>query len=175
MDISWQKLVVFGVALAFTGFLLWKYRPRLPLPRIPRAEKRLSDQDEASARARVREARETARTAKTPHDRATALFMAAESAAQTDEGLTAAMGLYLRSMRADATFLDPIHGITTLLRRERPELLESVLWRRLAQLKWSGDTAPAARTVVEALVALYRRDLRHRDRAKALQKLAGMI
>ena len=62
-----------------------------------------------------------------------------------------------------------------LLRKDRPELLESVLWRRLAHLPWSGDTAPAARCAAEVLVALYRHELRNRERARALRKVASSI
>src|SRR5262249_14255248 len=123
----------------------------------------------------VQKEREKARSAKTPRERATSLLLAAEAAADAEDGVTSAMGLYLRSMLADATFCDPIRGIAALLRSDRPELLDTVLWPGLADLPWSGETVPAAKGVAESLVSLYRRELRHRDRAKALQKLVAKL
>jgi hypothetical protein len=174
MNALWQNLSVIAAAVIFAGYLLWKYRPRFPLPALPR-RRRSSPPSPEQTRFQVQKEREKARSAKTPRERATALLLAAEAAAEADDGVTSAMGLYLRAMRADATFCDPIRGIATLLRAERPELLETVLWRRLAHLPWSGETAPAAKCVTESLVSLYRRELRHRDRAKALQKLVAKL
>jgi len=186
MDVSWQKLVVLAAAAVFAAFLLWKYRPTLPLPKwrnkpprptggaLDGAAGNAVDGAAVDATVILREARESARKATTPRDRAASLVRAAKAAA-VGQGETAAMGFYLRAMKADATFCDAIIGITELLRAERPELLETVLWRRLSHLSWSGATAPAARCAAEALVSLYRRELRHRERARALQKLVGML
>jgi hypothetical protein len=174
MDVLWQKLLVIAAAVVFAVYLLFKYRPTFPLPRLPR-RRRSERPSPEQTRFDVQKEREKARTAKTPRERATSLLLAAEAAAEADDGITSAMGLYLRSMRADATFCDPIRGISALLRSERPELLETVLWRRLAHLRWSGETVPATKCVVESLVSLYRRELRHRDRAKALQKLIAKL
>jgi hypothetical protein len=174
MDLSWQKILVLATALVFAGYLLWKFRPRLPLFPFRKARRSVRPSPEA-LEGQVREGREKARAAKTPRDRATSLFLAAEAAARVEDGVTSAMGLYLRAMRADATFCDPVRGIATLLRSERPELLETVLWRRLANVPLSADTAAAVRCTMEELISLYRRELRHRDRAKALQKLATKI
>jgi hypothetical protein len=174
MDVFWQKILVIGAAVVFSGYLLWKFRPSFPLPTLPRRQRSTRPSPEQT-RFDVQKEREKARTAKTPRERATSLLLAAEAASDADDGLTSAMGLYLRAMRADATFCDPIRGIAALLRSERPELLETVLWRRLANLPWSGETVPAAKCVAESLVSLYRRELRHRDRAKALQKLVAKL
>src|SRR5262245_61649219 len=174
MDAFWQNLLVIAAAVVFAGYLLWKYRPRLPLPTLPR-RRRSERPSPEQTRFDVQKEREKARMAKTPRERATSLLLAAEAAAEADDGVTSAMGLYLRAMRADATYCDPIRGIAALLRTERPELLETVLWRRLANLPWSGETVPAAKCVAESLISLYRRELRHRDRAKALQKLVGKL
>jgi len=171
MDISWQKILVSVAALVFAGFLLWKSRPRLPLPRFRRRSRLVAKRSPEAIKEQIRSAREQARRATTPGDRAKSLVLAAEAAAEAEGGLTSAMGLYLRAMRADATSCDPILGIAALLRKERPELLESVLWRRLAHLPFSGETAPVAKCTIETLAHLYRRELRHRDRARALQKL----
>ena len=173
--VSWQKLGVFAAAIFFGGFLLWKYRPRFPLPRFPRGISDVPKERTDAIDREIAEARERARHAKTPRERAEALLLAAEAAAKADEDFTSAMRLYLRAMRADATFCDPIRGIAALLRKERPELLETVLWRRLAHLAWSGDTMPAARCAAESLALLYRRELHQRDRAHALQKLVSQL
>jgi len=165
---------VFGAVLVFTGFLLWKYRPRWPFSHPSRRVPPVSKRQWADIEEQVREAREQARAAATPRDRAVALVRAAEAAAQTEHVVTS-MGLYIRAMRADEAFCDPIRGITALLRKDRPELLETVLWRRLAHLSWSGNTAPAAKCAAEALAMLYRHELRHRDRARVLRKVAGML
>src|SRR6266542_940631 len=134
MDFSWQKILVLATAVVFTGYLLWKYRPRLPLPSLPKVRRSAQNPSPEAIKGQVRERREKARAAKTPRERATALHLAAEAAAKMDDGMTSAMGLYLRAMRADATFCDPVRGISALLRGERPELLETVLWRRLANV-----------------------------------------
>src|SRR5438552_634471 len=105
MDLSWQKILVLATAVVFAGYLLWKFRPRLPLPSFRKARRSVRPSPEAIA-GQVREGREKARAAKTPRDRATSLFFAAEAAARAEDGVTAAMGLYLRAMRADATFCD---------------------------------------------------------------------
>jgi hypothetical protein len=174
MDFSWQKILVMATAVVFAGFLLWKYRPRLPLPPFPKMRRPGRPSPEA-IEGQVREGRERARTAKTPRERAASLFLAAEAAAQAEDGATAAMGLYLRAMRADATFCEPVRGIATLLRAERPELLETVLWRRLAKVPFSSEHGAMIRCAMEELASLYRRELRHRDRAKALQKLMAKV
>ena len=47
----------------------------------------------------------------------------------------------------------------------------------LASRKWTRppENLAAVKCTVEELVSVYRRELRHRDRAKALQKLAAKI
>ncbi|HEX9294505.1 MAG TPA: hypothetical protein VF881_01685 [Polyangiaceae bacterium] len=175
MYVSWQKLLVAGAALLFTGFLLWKYRPTLPLPRFALPWRRVRKTSVVALAEELRLARERARKASTPRERAEGLLAAAEAAARADNGVTSALGLYLRAMRADPTFCEPLSAVASLLRKDRPELLETVLWRRLSHLSWKGDTAPAARCAAEALASLYRRELRHRERAHALQKLVSFL
>jgi hypothetical protein len=176
MDVTWQQLLVVGAAVLFTAFLLWKYKPRLPRARRrPREENRLPARDAASVAKAVEAARERARAAKSARERAEALTEAGRAASVSSETANSAIGFYLRAMRADPTLLDPVRGIAELLRKERPELLESVLWRRLANLSWSGETAEAVRCAGEELVALYRKELRNRDRAKAMGKVVGRI
>lgn len=176
MDVTWQQLLVVGAAMLFVGFLLWKYRPTWPLPRLRRnARGNHEIRDAASVALAIKAAREKARGATSARARAEALTEAANAAAMSADALTSAMGFYLRAMRADPTFCDPVRGISDLLRHERPELLETVLWRRLSHLAWSGETAPAAKCAAEELGSLYKRELRNRDRAKAMQKLVAKI
>jgi hypothetical protein len=196
MDASWQQLLVVGAALLFIGFLLWKYKPKLPSGKSRRTSKTareahpktgsakprqidgataLTEHDAAKLAVAIKVAREQARTATTPRVRAEALSAAARAAARSPEHVTSAIGLYLRAMRADPSCPDPVRGIAALLRDDRPELLETVLWRRLSHLSWTGDTADAAKCAAEELVELYRGELRNRDRAKVMQRLAGRM
>jgi hypothetical protein len=176
MDVTWQQLLVVGAAVLFTGFLLWKYKPRWPRARRrAREENKLPPRDAVAVAKVIEAARERARGAKSTRERAEALTEAGRAAAVSSETANSAIGFYLRAMRADPTLLDPVRGIAELLRKERPELLESVLWRRIANLSWSGETAEAVKCAAEELVGLYRRELRNRDRAKAVQKLVGRI
>jgi len=175
--INWPTVVVVAAAAFFAGFLGWKFRPTLPLPRLSRPVRRhpAAPRDVAEVRARIRLLRDEVRRAQTPRDRATALVQAASLASSVPEGTTSAIGLYLRAMRADPTFGEAIRGVCSLLRKERPEVLESLLWRRLSHVSWDGDTREAARCAVQGLGGLYRRELRHRDRARVMQKLAERL
>jgi hypothetical protein len=176
MDVTWQQLLVVGAAVLFTGFLLWKYKPRWPRARRRAREAgKVQVRDAASVAKAIEAARERARAASSPRERAEALTDAGRAAAVSSETVNSAIGFYLRAMRADPTLLDPVRGIVELLRKDRPELLENVLWRRLANLAWSGGTVEAARCAAEELVGLYRKELRNRDRAKAMQKMVGRI
>jgi hypothetical protein len=172
---SWQGLFIVGVALLFAGFLVWKYRPSLstaePLMRSYGFRRRHSPPIDA----KIREALDRARSATTPRARAEALLSAAEAAALAPDGITSAVGFYLRAMRADVTLCTPVQGISALLSTERPELLEHVLWRRLAHLDRSEKGIAAARCTVDALIALYQNELRLKDRARALKKLASLL
>src|ERR1051325_8026756 len=98
MDISWHKLLVSVAALVFAGFLLWKMRPRLPLPRFPRRSRAVAKRSPEAIKERIQSAREQARRATTPGERSKSLVLAAEAAAEAEDGLTSAMGLYLRAI-----------------------------------------------------------------------------
>ena len=80
MYLSWHKVLVAGAALLFSGFLLWKYRPTLPLPRL--ALRRAPKTKAAALGDEIRTAREKVRGATTPRERAYALLAAAEAAAR---------------------------------------------------------------------------------------------
>jgi hypothetical protein len=176
MSLPWPSLLVVVSVLVFMAFLIWKLRPLPPLDVALGAPRRVGAGVAKDAiKETVRRERAHARDAQTPRARAEALLAAGRASALLDDGSTAALGLYLRSLRADPTYCEPLRALADLLHDERPELLETVLWRRLAQLSWSGETAPATRCAVEALVKLYRKDLRHRERAIALQKLLATL
>ena len=96
-------------------------------------------------------------------------------AALAPDGTTSAIGFYLRAMRADVTLCAAVQGISALLGPERPELLEQILWRRLAHLDGSEKGSPAVKCTLDALIALYAGELRQRDRARALKKLAARL
>jgi hypothetical protein len=172
---SWQGLFIVGVAVLFAGFLVWRYRPTLstaePLIRSYGFRRRHS----AAVDAKIREALDRARSATSPRARAEALLSAAEAAALAPDGITSAIGFYLRAMRADVTLCTPVQGISALLAAERPDLLEHVLWRRLAQLDGSEKGIAGARCTLDALIALYQNDLGQKDRARALKKLASRL
>src|SRR6185503_1880585 len=112
MSASWQVSIVVGIAVVFATFLLWKYWPTPgtaePLVRSYGWRRRHS----APVDAKIREALERARRATTPRQRAEGLLAAAEAAALAPDGITSAMGFYLRAMRADVTFCDPVQGIS---------------------------------------------------------------
>lgn len=172
---SLQGFIVVGIAVVFSGFLLWKYWPSLgtaePWVRSYGWRRRHS----APVEAKIREALDRARHAATPRERSEALLAAAEAAAIAPDGITSAMGFYLRAMRADVTFSAPIQGISALLATERPELLEHVLWRRLSHLDWSDKANGTARPTLDALIGLYQGELRQKDRARALKKIAARL
>jgi hypothetical protein len=163
MPISLQSLLVVVTAAAFVVSLAWKYRPSLG-----RAARKPAGGD-------VRIARERARSASTPREKAEAFVRAAEAASRDTDGMAAAVGYYVRAMKADPTACEPLRGLSDLLERDRPELLESVLWHRLAILSWSEDTAGVVRCAARTLSQLYARRLKHRDRAKVLERLADRI
>jgi hypothetical protein len=170
---SWQGLIVVGIAVVFMVFLVWRYRPSLAMAEPWARSYGFRRRHSAAVDAKIREALERARHATTPRERAEALVAAAEAAALAPDGITSAMGFYLRAMRADVTFCAPVEGISTLLAAERPELLEHVLWRRLAHLDWSDEPSAGAKCTLDALIALYEGDLHLKDRARALKKLTA--
>src|SRR5262252_5724611 len=94
--INWPTVVVVAAAALFAGFLSWKFRPTLPLPRLARLVRRrpAAPRDAAEVKAQIGLLREDARRAKTPRERATALVQAASLASNIPEKMTFALGLY---------------------------------------------------------------------------------
>ncbi|WP_438028767.1 hypothetical protein [Sorangium sp. So ce233] len=157
MEIGWRHVLV-GVAALFLLFLIVKMRP---------ARRR---RDVLSAE--VQAARERARRAATPRERAEALCDAGVQALHGGRRVTAAVGFFVRAMRADPTSARVIELASGALARRRPRLLEKILWRRLAVLPWDGEHRDAARAAAVGLQALYRREIRDRNRAEIMRKLA---
>lgn len=160
MELGW-RYVLAGVAALFLLFLLVKMRPAL------RRRNALS--------AEVQAARERARRATTPRERAEALCDAGGAALRSSRRVTAAVGFFVRAMRADPTSARVIELTSGALARRRPRLLEKILWRRLAVLPWDGDHRDAARAAALGLRELYRREIRDRNRAEIMRKLARML
>jgi hypothetical protein len=160
MELGWRHALA-GVAALFLLFLLVKMRP---------ARRRRDALSEA-----VQAARERARRATTADERADALCEAGTLAIRSQRRITAAVGFFLRAMRADPTSAQVIQRTTSALARRRPRLLEKILWRRLAVLPWDGPHRDAARAAAIGLRELYLREIRDRNRAEILRKLARTL
>jgi hypothetical protein len=158
MEFGWRYALA-GAAALFFLFLLVKMRP------VRRRRDALS--------AEVQAARERARRAGTPGERAEALCDAGTLAIRGGRRrVTAAVGFFLRAMRAEPTSARVIERTTASLSKARPRLLEKILWRRLALLPWDEDHRAAARATAVGLRDLYRREIRDRSRAEIMRKLA---
>ncbi len=158
MDLGWREAMI-GFAVAFAVFLVFKVRP---------ARKRRAALGDVAA------ARERARVAATPRDRAVALVDAGRHAAAARRW-TSAAGLFLRAMKADPTHAGAIVEAAAALGSHRSRWLEAMLWRRLDHLPWEGEHAAAARAAAEGLADLYARRRRDRGRAAVMRRLAARI
>ena len=115
----------------------------------------------------VAEARKRARAAKTPEERASALADAGEASASRGR-LRAAVGLFLRAMRADPRSAVIVRRVATAL-ASRPEMLERLLLRRVAASSADTDESdPALEAAVHALEGVWTQ-----RRARGLARLAG--
>lgn len=157
MELGWRYALA-GAAALFILFLLIKMRP------VRRHRDALS--------AEVQTARERARRATTPAERAEALCDAGALAVRGGRRMTAAVGFFLRAMRAEPTSARVIELTVASLAKARPRVLEKILWRRLALLPWDDAHRAATRATAVGLRDLYRRELRDRSRAEIMRKLA---
>ncbi len=123
----------------------------------------------------VRRARARARIASTPRARAEALCEAAVLSARKAGRWTAAAGLFLRAMRADPTWAEPVQLAIKTLHRARPKLLETMLWRRLAQLPWDEAHREVIHAAGAGLKALYRHDLHDIAKARFLRRFVRAV
>jgi hypothetical protein len=161
MDFGWRHALTI-VALAFLLFLVGRL--------VPLRGRRSRGEVAAALRA----ARERARLAETPRARAEALCEGAVIAAERAHRWTASAGLFLRAMRADPTWAGAVEHARRALTR-RPRLLESILWRRLALLRWEGAERGAAKATAEALASLPARGREGRARADVVRRLAERL
>jgi len=160
---DWQNITVVSVAAVFVLYLAWRMRPVLR----PRTVRRVV--------LGVAEARAKARAASTPRGRAEALTQAGDLFASERGGALAAAGHYLRAMRADPAWVEPINRLRSLLWDDRPRMLERILWRRLAAVSWDGDTRGAAAECLRILAELHRTRLRDRIRAQVFSRAHAMF
>lgn len=116
-----------------------------------------------------------ARDAKTPRQRAEALMHAGDLFAAERGGDLAAVGHYLRAMRADPAWIAPILKLRHLLWRDRPRMLERILWRRLAAVPWDGDTRASAAECLKLLSELHRTRLHDRIRAQVFARAHALF
>src|SRR5690242_3013815 len=111
MGIGWQQAVLAGAAVLFLGFLLVKMWPGGRLG----ARTALGGE--------VRAARDRARGAATPRERAEALCEAGRLSVREGGRWTAAAGFFIRALNADPTGPDTVTQLVHTFRRRRPRLL----------------------------------------------------
>ena len=150
---TWSTPLILATA-AFLAVLVWRVRPAIG----PRRR---------ASREALREARTRIDSAADEPSRAVALCDAADVLAKGLGGGANATGLYMRAIRSDPRSADVVRRAAEGLAR-RPRALESLLWRHLASVPWTGPSRDAVRTSLEALRALYDRPLRNPIRARAV-------
>ncbi len=141
---------------AFLVVVLWRVRPALPWARGTKA-----------SREALREARARIESTQEPGPRARLLCDAADLTVPGGGGYASAAALYQRAMRTDPTSAEVVARAVAGL-SARPRALESLLWRTLAGLPWTGDSRDAARAALDALRALHEGPLKNAVRARAL-------
>jgi hypothetical protein len=163
-EMDWQNLVVLAGALVFMAFLLWRMRPvRKGLGVV------------GSMAKNTMQARAKARDAAQPRERAAILHAAAAEIASQRGGAFAALSLFLRALRADPSWPEPIEGLRKLLWLRRPHALERLLWKRLGSSSWQGEQRPVACASARVLSDLYRARLHNRSRAAVFSKVAESL
>lgn len=153
---SLPLLVAVGLFLAM---VLWRVRPALGSGRRPGA-----------SRAEIDAHLKKAEAAKDEAERAVALCDAADLLTPR-----AALGLYLRAMKADPASVTVVDRAVAGLKK-RPRALEAGLWRHLAGTPWTAHRE-ATEAALAALQSLYegprRNPLRARFVAQARAALGG--
>lgn len=120
----------------------------------------------------VAEARERARRAASADERGGALCDAGVAAAE-GRRWTAALGYFLRAMRSAPCRAEIIDRAAKAL-APRPDLAESMLWRRVAALPDDADHRAALVAAFRALASMYEGPLADRGRARALRRLVEL-
>lgn len=158
--LDWQRILVLAGTAVFLLFLVWRMRPGFRV----RAARVLT--------VSTLQARAKARAATSPRDRAAALCEAGDTLASGLRSPWPAIALYMRGLRADPSWPEPIHKLRELCWEKHPRALERILWRRLASVPWEGSTRPTAAAVAQALADLYGMRLRNRVKAASLANVA---
>lgn len=151
---------VIAVVVVFVLFLLYRMRPvAMGAPR------RELDQALAAARQRVG-------AATNPRERATALCDAGDVAAASRR-YTAAAGYFLRAMRVEPTWPEPIGRAAEALGR-KPRMLEQMFVRQMSRMAWDDAHRPVVRALATTLVTLHER---RRDRVQAaiMRRVAALV
>jgi len=154
--LAWQMPLV-GAAALFVVFLLWQMRPR--------------GMRRQGLGAGVRAARERARAAATPEERAEALCEAGALAVKDGARWTAAAGSFLRAMSAAPESPVVVEQLVQTFRRHRPRLLERILWRRLGHLPWDDAHRPVLLAIAGGLRGLYEKERRDAIKAAMFRRL----
>jgi hypothetical protein len=155
---GWQVALAVAAVL-FLGFLVVRMRP--------------SRRRRAALNEGVRAARRRAHEATTPRARAEALCEAGALALRDGARWTAAAGFFLRAMSADPSWPGAVQQAVASLRRGRPRVLETILWRRLGALPWDAAHRAVVHEAAAALSSLYGKELHDKHRAAACAKLAA--
>lgn len=150
---DWQIPLLVS-AMVFAGYLVFKFRPAF-------------GPDGRTSAAALREARARIEAAKDDVSRALALCDAADASVQLGM-TTAAVGLYLRALRADPRSTAVVERAAASLAR-RPRALESLMWRHLGAEPWTGEGREAALAALRVLAATYAKRPRFAPRARALE------
>ena len=151
---DWQIPLLVS-AIAFAAFMVFRFRPAV------------SGAGRASAVA-LKEAKLRIKGAKDDASRATALCDAADASARLGR-TNVAVTFYLRALRADHSSKDVATRAAEGLAR-RPAALEKVMWRQLANARFSESREPAV-VALRALVASYSKRPRFHVRARALENV----
>jgi hypothetical protein len=151
------QILLLGAVALFGAYLIIRFRPGATHRRkLQRA---------------VTDARARAHAARTPEARSEALCDAGIAASKRKRW-TAALGYFLRAMRASPTSPEIINRAAACL-APRPDLAESVLWRRISALPDDDEHHDAFVATLRALTMLYEGPLRDRGRAKVLRRLVN--
>jgi hypothetical protein len=153
---DWQVPLVISAAV-FGAFLLWKMRPSFG-----------ARGDRNSGRIALRQAKTRIEAAKTDEERALALCDAGDASAAAIGGGNSAIGYYLRAMRTNPRSIEVVERACKGLSR-RPRALESLLWRRLGAVEWTGTGEASAHRALSELAALYTGPLRNPAKARAME------
>lgn len=148
-------MLVVAASVAFALIILWRFRPQLTSTEHDRpVPKKLAAQLEAAS---------------APADKAKLLYDAGSQALSALR-YGSAENYFRRALRVLPGSAELVDQIATALAR-RPRGLEALLWRRLSDASYSGAERQASLAAMAALIRLYDRTPKQRQRAAALRRL----